>query len=55
MDLTTRLTVRVRELRETRTWLLLQWALMAAAIFWTLVFRLAAEAAKFPEFVYVNF
>lgn len=35
--------------------MLLKWSLMAVAVFWTLVYRLSEEAAKIPEFVYVNF
>lgn len=31
------------------------WAFMAAAVFWTLVFRFASESEALPEFVYVNF
>ena len=36
-------------------WRLLSWSLMAAAVFWTLVYRLGSEGAKLPEFAYVNF
>jgi hypothetical protein len=32
-----------------------KWALMSAAVFWTLVYTLAARGQGFPEFVYVNF
>ena len=34
---------------------LLRWSLMAAAVFWTLLFRVGMEVADIPEFVYVNF
>ncbi len=34
---------------------LLRWSLMAAAVFWTLLFRMGMQAAEVPEFVYVNF
>jgi hypothetical protein len=46
---------RLRELRKTPTWVILKWALMSATVFWTLIYRLGAEASIFPEFVYVNF
>jgi hypothetical protein len=46
---------RFRNIRHTTTWIVVKWALMSATIFWTLVYRLAAEAGKFPEFVYANF
>jgi hypothetical protein len=36
-------------------WKMLRWSMMAAAIFWVLVYRLGSEAGNLPEFVYVNF
>ena len=36
-------------------WILFKWSLMSAAVFWVLVYRFSEAAAKFPEFVYVNF
>jgi hypothetical protein len=46
---------RFQRLRDTTAWVVVKWALMSATIFWTLVYRLATEAGKFPEFVYANF
>lgn len=34
---------------------LVWWAAMVAAIFWTLLYRLGAEASFAADFVYVNF
>ena len=34
---------------------LLWWSVMAAATFWTLVYRYGFDDANLPEFVYVNF
>lgn len=31
------------------------WAIMAAAVFWTLVYQRAQNASDIPEFVYANF
>ena len=35
--------------------LVLRWAFMSAAIFWSVTYRLGAQASKLPQFVYVNF
>ena len=42
-------------LTESRYWRLFKWSLMLAAIFWMIVFRLAEQGGKIPEFIYVNF
>ena len=33
----------------------LKWALMFAALFWALVYRLSSAGAGLPQFVYANF
>ena len=33
----------------------IKWNLMAAALFWLLVYQLSDTAEKLPDFVYVNF
>jgi hypothetical protein len=33
----------------------LLWSIMAAAVFWTLVFQASQRDTTVPEFVYVNF
>lgn len=33
----------------------LKWAAMAAALFWTVLYRMAERTSELPEFVYVNF
>ncbi len=35
--------------------LTLRWAFMSAAIFWSIAYRLGAQASKLPQFIYVNF
>jgi hypothetical protein len=40
---------------RAQLWMLSKWALMAAAVFWIVVFRLSQQTVKLPEFVYVNF
>jgi hypothetical protein len=35
--------------------MIFQWALMTAAIFWTIVYKLSESGVKVPDFVYVNF
>jgi hypothetical protein len=45
---------KVLPLRYHRAWIVLRWAAMVAAIFWTLVYRIGANSGL-PEFVYVNF
>lgn len=34
---------------------LVKWTAMIGAIGWVLIYRLSEEAARIPEFVYVNF
>jgi len=34
---------------------LIKWSAMAGAIAWYLIYRLSEQAARIPEFVYVNF
>ncbi len=36
-------------------WRMLRWSLMAAALFWVIVYRLGASGSALPGFVYVNF
>ncbi len=33
----------------------LKWALMTAALFWVVVFKLSQAKIQLPDFVYVNF
>ena len=41
---------------EVKAWrMVFQWALMLAAIFWTIVYKLSESGVKVPDFVYVNF
>ena len=37
------------------SWRLLVWALMASAVFWTLLYRVAERGADVPDFVYAQF
>jgi hypothetical protein len=36
-------------------WTALKWSVMAAAIFWTLVYRLSEQRVELSGFVYANF
>ena len=36
-------------------WKLVVWAVMAAAVLWTLAYRAGKSDPSLPEFVYVNF
>jgi hypothetical protein len=36
-------------------WLFCKWSMMAAAIFWMMIYMLSEKADKLPNFVYVNF
>jgi hypothetical protein len=36
-------------------WKLFLWAVMAAAVLWTLAYRAGKSDPSLPEFVYVNF
>jgi len=36
-------------------WPIFKWALMAACIFWTLVYRLSQQGSELTGFVYANF
>ena len=47
--------VNFKSMAESNYWVLFKWCLMAASIFWMVVFRLSEQGVKLPEFVYVNF
>jgi len=36
-------------------WVFFKWSVMAAAIFWALVYAESRESENLPNFVYVNF
>jgi hypothetical protein len=48
--------VEASQVRLLRTYAgLIKWSAMIGAIGWMLVYRLSEQAARIPEFVYVNF